>query len=108
VRHLTEELSELIQRLLAPLAENEFELNACFGHCADSRYDPLSRQLFSLLQIPLLCARFERHKDLWSLRGVRPVGANAGAQPPENPRARYCRLFLRQDSMGKKTSSSTF
>lgn len=76
VRHLTEELSELIQRLLAPLAENEFELNACFGHCADSRYDQLSRQLFSLLQIPLLCARFERHKDLWSLRGIRPVGAN--------------------------------
>jgi hypothetical protein len=73
VRHLAEELSELIQRLLAPLPENEFELHACFGHCANSRYGPLSRQLFSLLQIPLLCARFERHKNLWSLRDVRPV-----------------------------------
>jgi glutathione synthase/RimK-type ligase-like ATP-grasp enzyme len=77
VRHLAEELSELIQRLLAPLPENEFELHACFGHCANSRYDPLSRQLFSLLQIPLLCARFERHKNLWSLRDVRPVGISS-------------------------------
>lgn len=77
VRHLTEDLSELIQRLLAPLAENEFELDTCFGHCADNHYASLSRQLFSLLQVPLLCARFERHKNLWSLRGVRPVAADS-------------------------------
>ncbi|HVW66001.1 MAG TPA: RimK family protein [Nitrosospira sp.] len=77
VRHLTEDLGELIQRLLAPLAQNEFELNTCFGHCIHSRYAPLGRQLFGLLQIPLLCARFERHKDLWSLRSVRPIAAGA-------------------------------
>jgi glutathione synthase/RimK-type ligase-like ATP-grasp enzyme len=80
VRHLAEDLNELIQRLLAPLAENEFEFDACFGHCADSRYASLGRELFSLLQIPLLRARFERHKGLWSLRSVRPV--TAGSMTP--------------------------
>lgn len=76
VRHLTEELGELTQRLLGPLPGNEFELDTCFGHSADSHYASLSQQLFSLLQVPLLCARFERHKDLWSLRGVYPVAAS--------------------------------
>jgi glutathione synthase/RimK-type ligase-like ATP-grasp enzyme len=75
VRHLAEDLNELIQRRLVPLEENEFELDACFGHCADSQYALLGRELFSLLRIPLLRARFERHKDLWSLRSVRPLAA---------------------------------
>lgn len=81
VRHLAEDLNELIRRLLAPLAENEFELDACFGHCAGSRYPLLGRELFSLFRIPLLRARFERHKGLWSLRSVRPIAA--GSMTPD-------------------------
>ena len=76
VRHLTEDLSSLIQRLLAPLPGNDFELGIYFGRDTGNRYQPLSRQLFGLLQAPLLSARFERRHDQWSLRSVRAIGAS--------------------------------
>jgi glutathione synthase/RimK-type ligase-like ATP-grasp enzyme len=76
VRHLTEDLGVLIQRLLAPLALDDFELSIYFGRTADSRYNSLGHQLFNLLQVPLLSARFERHRNQWSLRSVRAIDAN--------------------------------
>ena len=76
VRHLTEDVSALIQRLLAPLAMDDFELSIYFGRTTDSRYNRLSHQLFNLLQVPLLSVRFERHRSQWSLRSVRAIDAS--------------------------------
>ncbi|SCX90269.1 Glutathione synthase/RimK-type ligase, ATP-grasp superfamily [Nitrosospira sp. Nl5] len=76
LRYLTGDLSALIQRLLAPLKPDNFELGIYFGRATVSRYDVLSRQLFGLLPIPLLCARFERQQDQWNLRSVRAIAVN--------------------------------
>lgn len=76
IRHLAEDLSALIQRLLAPLAMNDFELHIYFGRTTDSRYNRLSHQLFNLLKVPLLSARFERHRKQWSLRSIRAIDAS--------------------------------
>ncbi|PTR17423.1 glutathione synthase/RimK-type ligase-like ATP-grasp enzyme [Nitrosospira sp. Nsp2] len=76
VRHLTEDLSSLIQRLLAPLTTDEFELCIYFGRDTGDLYHPLSRELFALLQVPMLAARFQRHNNQWSLRSVRAIGAS--------------------------------
>ncbi len=76
VRYLTEDLAELIQRVLAPLTTDDFVLEIYFGHSMNGHYDPLSHQLFNLLQAPLLAARFERRRDQWSLRNVRAIAAN--------------------------------
>lgn len=80
VRYLAEDLSTLIQRLLKPLAADNLKLGIYFGNNTTKRYEPLSRQLFNLLQIPLLSVRFERHHDQWSLHSVRAMGA--GDIPP--------------------------
>lgn len=74
VRHLTEDLSSLIQRLLGPLTKDEFELGIYFGRDPGNLYHLLSRELFAVLQAPLLSARFERHSNHWSLRSVRAIG----------------------------------
>lgn len=76
LRYLTEDLSALIQRLLAPLTPGNFELAIYFGRTAISQYDTLSHQLFSLLPIPLLSARFERQHNQWNLRSVRAIAVN--------------------------------
>jgi glutathione synthase/RimK-type ligase-like ATP-grasp enzyme len=76
MRYLAEDLSTLTQRLLGPQEMGDFELASYFGRNTVKRYDPLSRQLFNLLQIPLLSARFERHHGQWSLRSVRALGAS--------------------------------
>src|SRR5687768_6512998 len=76
MRYLAEDLSTLTQRLLGPQEMDDFELASYFGRNTVKRYDPLSRQLFNLLQIPLLSARLERRHGQWSLRSVRAMGAS--------------------------------
>jgi glutathione synthase/RimK-type ligase-like ATP-grasp enzyme len=76
VRLLTEGLDELIQRLLAPIKSDEFELSIYFGRNMASRYDSLSRQLFNLLQAPLMRAHFERHRNQWRLLHVHVIAAS--------------------------------
>ncbi|MHB1290686.1 MAG: RimK family protein [Sulfuricella sp.] len=76
VRLLTEGLDELIQKSLAPIKSDAFELSIYFGRNVASRHDPLSRQLFNLLQAPLLRANFERRGHHWRIRSVRPIAAS--------------------------------
>lgn len=76
VRLLAEGLDELIQRSLAPIKSESFELSIYFGRNMASRYDSLSQQLFGLLQAPLLRAHFERHDGQWQIRSIRPIAAS--------------------------------
>ncbi len=76
VRHLAEGLDELIRKSLAPIKSETFELSIYFGHNVAARHDALSRQLFSLLQAPLLRAYFERRENRWRIRSVRPIAAS--------------------------------
>jgi glutathione synthase/RimK-type ligase-like ATP-grasp enzyme len=76
VRLLTEGLDELIQKSLAQIKSDTFELNIYFGHSAASHHDQLSRQLFNLLQSPLLRAIFQRRGSHWYIRSVRPIAAS--------------------------------
>jgi glutathione synthase/RimK-type ligase-like ATP-grasp enzyme len=73
VQLLTADLDELIQRSLALIRSDEFVLSIYFGRNITSRYDTLSRQLFDLLQAPLLRAHFERVGERWRIRDVRPI-----------------------------------
>jgi glutathione synthase/RimK-type ligase-like ATP-grasp enzyme len=76
VRFLTEELDADIQRALAPIKSEEFELSIYFGRNFAQRYDALAQQFFRLLQAPLLRASFEHTRDQWRLRSLRPIAAN--------------------------------
>ena len=76
VRRLTEGLDELIRKSLAPIKSDAFELSIYFGHNVASRHEALSRQLFNLLQAPLLHAEFERRGQHWRIRSVRTIAAS--------------------------------
>jgi glutathione synthase/RimK-type ligase-like ATP-grasp enzyme len=76
VRLLTENLDDLVQKSLAPIKSDSFELSIYFGRNVASRYDVLSHRLFSLLQAPLLRAHFERRREQWHLRSVRAIAAS--------------------------------
>jgi len=76
VRLLAEGLDELIQKSLAPIKSDMFELDIYFGHNTASRHEQLSRQLFNLLHAPLLRAKFERRAQHWRIRSVRPIAAS--------------------------------
>jgi glutathione synthase/RimK-type ligase-like ATP-grasp enzyme len=76
VRLLTEGLDDLIQKSLASIKSDTFELDTYFGRNMASRHDPLSRQLFNLLQAPLLRADFQRRNRHWHIRNVRAIAAS--------------------------------
>jgi glutathione synthase/RimK-type ligase-like ATP-grasp enzyme len=80
VRYVGEELEEEIQRTLAPLSSEEFELSIYFGRNVAKRYDTLSRELFNMFQAPLLRVRFVKTKS-WEIRGVKALGASEVPEP---------------------------
>jgi glutathione synthase/RimK-type ligase-like ATP-grasp enzyme len=84
VRVLTEELAELVNQTLAPLKSNHFDLSVYFGRNLAQRYGVLAKQLFKLLQAPLLQAQFEREDGYWRTLSVRLIGAG---EIPEDHRA---------------------
>lgn len=71
-RIVSEELDELIQKSLARVESKEFVLSVYFGRNLAKRYDRLSRELFNLLQGPLLRARFIK-SEKWHLKNLAPV-----------------------------------
>jgi len=75
VRVLTDELAELVHQTLAPLKSDHFDLSVYFGRNLAQRYTVLAKQLFKLLQAPLLQAHFERENGHWRTRAIRLIGA---------------------------------
>lgn len=82
VRVLADDLADLIDQTLAPLKSNQFELSVYFGRNVAQRYSVLAKQLFSLLQAPLLRAWFERQGDRWRVQAIHLIGAQE--IPPEH------------------------
>lgn len=76
VRLLTENLDELIQKSLASIKLEQFELSIYFGRNVAKHYDQLSRQLFNLVRAPLLRAYFARRDGEWHIRSIKTIAAN--------------------------------
>jgi glutathione synthase/RimK-type ligase-like ATP-grasp enzyme len=67
VRFISDDLDELIQKSLAPLKSNRFDLSIYFGRNVAKRYDRLSQKLFEALNAPFLRASFVKHRK-WMLQ----------------------------------------
>jgi glutathione synthase/RimK-type ligase-like ATP-grasp enzyme len=76
VRVIADDLDELIQKSLAPLRSETFDLYIYFGRAQTKRYARLSRQLFNLFPAPLLHAQFVC-RNRWHLRHIAPMPASA-------------------------------
>ena len=83
IRIVSEELDRLIQRSLATLRSDRFELSIYFGRNLARRYDRLARALFNQFPAPLLRASFVHAERQWELRGVRVI---ATSQIPDSHR----------------------
>ena len=75
IRIVSEDIEDLVQRCLAPIKSNTFELSIYFGHNLAQRYDRLSKALFNHFPAPLLRASFVL-ADEWRLQSIRPIAFN--------------------------------
>ncbi|TWT58271.1 Alpha-aminoadipate--LysW ligase LysX [Thalassoglobus neptunius] len=73
IRYVGDELNDLIQKSLAPLQSDQFELSVYFGANLAKRYDRLARHMFNMFQVPLLRFRFVKNKT-WQIRRVKALG----------------------------------
>ncbi|TXI21410.1 MAG: ATP-grasp domain-containing protein [Nitrosomonas sp.] len=76
VRLLTEDLETLVQKSLSSIRADRFELSIYFGRNVAKHYHQLSRQLFNLLQVPLLRVFFDRHENQWRIHRISTIAAN--------------------------------
>lgn len=77
IRSLSEDLEDLVQKSLRPLASDEFTLSIYFGRNVARRYRRLALQLFNLFPAPLLRAFFARsaRTGRWELKSLRLLAA---------------------------------
>lgn len=74
VRHGSDELEELIQKSLHSIRSSEFRVSIYFGKNLSSKYERLSRSIYSLFRAPFIRAEFEKLKGgRWRLKTVRPI-----------------------------------
>lgn len=81
VRLVSDDLIELIQRSLAPLHSESFELSIYFGCNMAKRYSRLALRLFNQFPAPLLRAHFSKGSSGWQLRRICPI---SGSDVPDN------------------------
>ena len=74
VRFISDDLDEVIQKSLAPLKSNRFDLSIYFGRNVAKRYDKLSQKLFNTLHAPFLRASFVKQKK-WILQKASPIAS---------------------------------
>ncbi|MEZ4755018.1 MAG: RimK family protein [Bdellovibrionota bacterium] len=73
---ISEELDEVIQKILAPLKSSTFVLSIYFGKNLSQKYQPLAQELSRYYRAPLLRATFTKEKGDWSLHKIRPIAAS--------------------------------
>jgi glutathione synthase/RimK-type ligase-like ATP-grasp enzyme len=74
IRLVSDDLDEMIQKVLAPIQRDKFTLSIYFGRNMARRYDRLCLNLFNLFQSPMLRAHFVKNGK-WVLRSVATISA---------------------------------
>jgi glutathione synthase/RimK-type ligase-like ATP-grasp enzyme len=75
LRIVSEELEQLLQKVLAPIKADRFELSIYFGHNLAAKYDRLCHALFAHFPAPLMRAEFV-HVDQWRLNALKPIASS--------------------------------
>jgi glutathione synthase/RimK-type ligase-like ATP-grasp enzyme len=75
MRVISDKVDKLMQRSLSKLRSSKFDLSIYFGHNVAKQYEKISRQLYTLFQIPLFKVHFVRHRK-WTLQNISPIHLN--------------------------------
>lgn len=76
LRICSENLEQVLQKNLAPIKGDKFQLSIYFGRNLVRRYDSLCQSLFDHFPAPFLRAEFVRSDEDWRLQSLRPIAYN--------------------------------
>jgi glutathione synthase/RimK-type ligase-like ATP-grasp enzyme len=69
----TDDLNAQIQKDLANITDDKFELPVYFGRNVSKKYEKISRMFFNLFPCPFFRVYFEREKHKWSIASIKPL-----------------------------------
>jgi glutathione synthase/RimK-type ligase-like ATP-grasp enzyme len=84
IKIIDEDLQVEIQRAFKTLKSEEFDLSIYFGKNITPKYDALAKKLYDQFRAPMLRAKFEKKRESWRLKSIRPISA---MDIPENHHA---------------------
>ncbi len=100
---ISDDLDRLIQKTLGGLRAEEHTISIYFGRSLTKRDQRLAATLCNQFQVPLLRARFERHKDgSWHLVQVRPIPASEIPQSHRPFVVEAATNYFQNDSWSRK------
>ncbi len=76
VRMVSDDMVELIQKTLAPLRSETFDLSIYFGCNMAKRYSRLALRLFNQFQAPLMRGHFSKSASGWQLKRLTTISGN--------------------------------
>ncbi len=76
VRMVSDDLVALIQKTLAPLHSETFDLSIYFGRNMAKRYSRLALRLYNQFQAPLLRGHFTKGSSGWQLKRITTISGN--------------------------------
>ncbi|PIN75409.1 RimK family alpha-L-glutamate ligase [Candidatus Woesearchaeota archaeon CG10_big_fil_rev_8_21_14_0_10_36_11] len=83
IKHIGNELDELIQKELITIKSDKFELSIYFGKNIAKKYSKLSLAIFKFVNAPLMKAFFNHYQGKWQLQNINPLSLG---EIPENHR----------------------
>lgn len=106
LKQITQQCHSTIQKGLADIHSDSFELSVYFGQNVARRHERLARELFAILKMPLFRVRFE-NRSPWIITGISMLSLN---ELPEDHRpyvAQFAEEFLTQKKKYSNRSAHT-
>ncbi len=76
IRSMTDEMDDLVQRVLSPHTDKEFALDIYFSRSLEKPYSELASKLYRMFPTPLLRVGFMRVKTKWLINRIRPLSVH--------------------------------
>lgn len=102
LRVVSDELDGRIQKSLAHIKGDRFELSVYFGRNMAERYRRLCLELATVFDAPLLRATFVRRDARWQLQSLRPIAAREIPASHRGEVARFATEYLGRRRAGRK------
>lgn len=106
LKQITQRLHDTIQKGLAEIHSDSFELSVYFGQNVARRHEKLARELFGILKMPLFRVRFENRKS-WIITGISILSVNEVPDDHKPFIAQFAGEYMSQKKRYTKPSAHT-
>ncbi len=107
VKITSETLDELVQKSLAEIKSDSFELSIYFGKNMAKKYDKLSNELYKYFSAPLIRAKFVR-KNKWLLSSIGPISLKDVPSSHRDDLISFAETYFKVGSTPKQIRSARY